>query len=224
MEGQRFNIAGSVFSQINGVGDSNPNLGGVMSTNPTSDINSQLTETEAGAKGLNDQYKNTRGREYADPASSSNTELKNLRSIERIDAADTKDVETNFKPVSEVQGDQIVTNLGESQTEHSRESSSTGQSWLQRQAMKRINRAVADSTSNIAENDSTGAKDPATAITDSKKPGVGKVPAIDQTRPSPTYPDVQPTPNMTPPSPQARNIQSPSIKMPKFSMPRMKLR
>ena len=82
---------------------------------------------------------------------------------------------------------------------------------------------MSDSTSNIKENQPADARDTDTSLQKSKKPGVGKVPSIDQQRPSPKQPNTN-YPKHEYTSPKSISPKTPSLQAPKFSIPRMKLR
>jgi hypothetical protein len=91
--------------------------------------------------------------------------------------------------------------------------------------MSKINTWMSDAGSNSQETKGVEPKDPDTSTKKSKKTTVGKVPAIDTSRPSPSIPDTnkRPTPGV-PNIGKGPNPKSPKLSVPKFSMPKMKLR
>lgn len=223
-ENLHFNAPGSVFSQLNGAGSTNTNVNQVSQTDSTSSTNAQTTSTESQVDANNSSYKKTRESEYQDPGLAANKESGKIKNPEPVKSPPTKDVETTAKTSGEVSGTNIKANVDTSQKKDSRQSSDSEQGWIERTAMQKINSSMSNSTSNVKDNGEADAKDPDTSSKKSKKPGVGKVPVIDQTRPNPE--------TVKPDRPKASypvlnsgpKAFAPSIKPPKFSIPKMKLR
>ena len=221
-ENLHFNAPGSVFSQINGSGNTNPSMSGTMSTDTTGQTNSQISGTEAQSDKNNADYKKVRS-EYKDPATSSNKELNAVKNPQPVKAPDTRDIESSTDIKTEQKGTEISGKVNVKKKENPRSSGDTEQGWIETEAMSRINSSMSDSTSNIKENQPADARDTDTSLQKSKKPGVGKVPSIDQQRPSPKQPNTN-YPKHEYTSPKSISPKTPSLQAPKFSIPRMKLR
>jgi hypothetical protein len=223
-EEAHFNAPGSVFSQLNTAGNTNPGVGGIMATDSTGPVNAKTMEGESQMDSHNTEYKSTRESQYQDPAVASNKEMGKIKNPDPVKGTATKDVETSAETSGQVNGTDVTANVDTGKKESNREDSDSEQSWLQREAMAQINNKMSDATGNVKDNESTDAKNPDTSTQKSKKPGVGQVPAIDQTRQSPpTIPTDRPKPTYPMPS-SGPSPKTPAIKPPKLSVPKMKLR
>lgn len=224
-----FNSPDSVLSQINGAGNTNPSIDGASRQDPVAESNNATLQGESEMQKGDSQYKSTRADNYQDPATAANKEMGPIKNPDPVQPPQTTDIESNVEMTAEPgkDGGEWKTTQKVTQTEHDRKSTpreGSEQGWLERQAMKRINNKMADATSNVGDSNSTDAKDPDTSTKPSKKGNMGKVPAIDQTRPKPA--DTKPNrPKPTYPlTKQGPKPSYPKLKAPKLSVPKMKLR
>lgn len=227
----QFNAPGSTFSKINGSANIESISGGQDPVNastqidPVSEINSQTSTTEGMMDSQNAEYKSTRKKEMVDPNAQANSEIdSNIKNPKPVNFEET----TDYTDMSAEHGDYGVPGKVDYNVEEktsSRKTSKTEQGWLERQAHNKINSWMSDAGSNVGENEGQEPKDPDTSTQKSKKPGVGKVPAIDQAKPKPSVPDTSGRPR-----PKSNNVGSPpspkvpKFGSPKFKMPKMKLR
>jgi len=225
-ENLQFNAPGSIFSKLNRNGEpgtiSPPPTQVTSQIDTTSEINSSTTQTESMTDQKNAEYRSVREKEMVDPNVQANSEVdSNIKNPKPVDFKNTNDTDIKIKQGSlEPQPRSPDTEIIETKT--SRQTSDTEQGWIERQAMSKINSWMSDAGSESKETKGEELKDPDTSTKKSKKTGVGKVPALDRTRPSTKIPNTNNGPNPKPPV--VGNRPNPKISIPKFSMPKMKLR
>ena len=218
-----FNAPGSTFSQLNGRGGSfNPNTDTATQIDSTSSINNSTSQSEESAGKYNEDYKKTRSTQYEDPTIRANENTGKIKNPDSVNFNPTTDTEISTKPKGKDNDSREVEVI---ESKKSRESSNSEQGWIERQAMGMINDKTSQAGSEVKDSNGVGPKDPDTSTKKSKKTTVGKVPAIDASRPSPSIPDAnkRPTPGV-PNISKGPNPTSPKLSVPKFSMPKMKLR
>lgn len=226
-----FNAPGSIFSKINANGNPEAvNAGGTPPTqhsssiDTTSEINKSTSQGEASADAKNAEYRSIREKEMVDPNQQANSEVdKNIRNPNEVNPQKTVDTEIRTEQISRPhpQASEVKT----SEVKTSRENSDTEQGWIEKTAMKKINGWMSDAGSESKETKGEEPKDPDTSTQKSKKTGVGMVPALDRDREKTSIPDSnkRPTPGV-PNIGKGPNPTSPKLSIPKFSMPKMKLR
>jgi hypothetical protein len=227
-----FNSPGSTFSKINANGNPsaiNPPPTQITSQiDTTSGINKSISQTESAADQKNAEYRSIREKEMVDPSTQANSEInnniKNPKPVNFENATDT-DIRTEFGSL-EPQPRSPNTDIIETKT--SRNSSDTEQGLIERTAMSKINTWMSDAGSNSQETKSEEPKDPDTSTQKSKKTGVGMVPALDRNREKTSIPDSNKRPQPSNPNigsgPAPTKPVGPKLKVPKISMPKMKLR
>ena len=229
-----FNSPGSIFSKINANGNPEAvNNGGVPPTqyssniDTTSGINKATSQTEASADQKNAEYRSTREKEMMDPNKQANSEVdKNIRNPNEVNPQKTVDTEIKTEQISRPhpQASEVKT----SEVKTSRENSDSEQGWIEKTAMKKINGWMSDAGSESKETKGEEPKDPDTSTQKSKKTNVGRVPALDRDREKTSIPDANKRPKPGIPNigsgPAPTKPVGPKLKVPKISMPKMKLR
>jgi len=225
-----FNSPGSIFSKINANGNPEAvNNGGVPPTqhssniDTTSGINKSTSQTEAASDQKNAEYRSTREKEMVDPNAQANSEVNgNIKNPKPIKFEPTTDVEVTNETTSDPVSNKATVK------ETSRANDPGEQSWLERQAHKKINGWMSDAGSESKETKGEEPKDPDTSTQKSKKTNVGRVPALDRDREKTSIPDANKRPKPGIPNigsgPAPTKPVGPKLKVPKISMPKMKLR
>jgi len=223
----RFNEPGSVFAQLNKSGE--PETVSLKGQGPTqfsskmdttTGLNSQTTKAEGMMDAQNSEYRATREKEMVDPNVDANKEINsNIKEPKPVNFEHTTDIEvTNETTMEPVSNKATV-------KETSRATDPGEQSWLERQAFKKINSWMSDAGSNMKETDGEEPKDPDTSTQKSKKTSVGMVPALDRNRDKTSVPDISKRPHPTTPNiSTGPGKMGPKLSVPKISVPKMKLR
>lgn len=225
-----FNSPGSTFSRINANGNPEAvNAGGTPPTqhssniDTTSGINKSISQTEATADQKNAEYRSTREKEMMDPNAQANSEVNgNIKNPKPTKFEPTTDIEVTNETTSDPVSNKATVK------ETSRANDPGEQSWLERQAHKKINGWMSDAGSNSKETEGEEPKDPDTSTKKSKKTNVGRVPALDRDREKTSIPDANKRPKPGRPNigsgPAPTKPVGPKLKVPKISVPKMKLR
>lgn len=195
-----FNSPGSTFSKINANGNPsaiNPPPTQITSQiDTTSGINKSISQTESAADQKNAEYRSIREKEMVDPSVQANSEINNnIKNPKPVNFENTTDTE---------------------------------QGLIERTAMSKMNTWMSDAGSNSQEIKGVEPKDPDTKTQKSKKTGVGMVPALDRNREKTSIPDSNKRPQPSNPNigsgPAPTKPVGPKLKVPKISVPKMKLR
>lgn len=223
----RFNEPGSVFAQLNKSGEPETvSLSGVGPTqfsskmDTTTGINSQTTQAEGMMDASNSEYKTTREKEMVDPNIEANKEVNsNIKNPKPVNFEATSDIEVTNKTTMDPVSNKATVK------ETSRANDPGKQSWLERQAFKKINNWMTDAGSNAKETEGEEPKNPDTSTQKTKKTSVGMVPALDRNRDKTSVPDISKRPHpATPNISTGPGKTGPKLSVPKFSVPKMKLR
>lgn len=222
MAGSKFISSDSVLGQINQVGSpqypsqSQLNEGGKSAKDTNSESNSNESnlskKTTEGTQKTNNPQDPTKGSDGI-----------SIGSLKGDAGSIEPPVETRDKNIPNVDVKQEVNPDGANASVEPEEGG-----WLRNEmkemARDKMKQVIGDGVSNVNQPEGRESKKTDTKTKPSKKGKVGKIPAIDDNRPKPSIPSAEFTPPTTPNIQHRKTKSPPKINVPKFSMPKMKLR
>jgi len=215
-----FISSGSVLSQINSAGNPQyPNQSQFdQGGNALDQTNSNATSNET-SLGKQVENGNQKVNNASDPTKGSNG--LDVNALKTKGSSTNVPVDTRDKNVPSVEIKQQVNSDGVSADTEPKDGGWLSNS-LKEMAKAKLQGYLTDSLSNVNSPESRESTKSDTSTKPSKKGSVGKIPAIDDNRPSPSVPNAKFTPKSGPTVQTPKIQQPPKINTPKFSIPKFK--